>query len=60
MTAQELAGIASMMPSDAQVRFTCRKNDNPHDDYYEVHLAYLLEFQGEEKECALYLTGSST
>ena len=38
MTAQELAGIASEMPSDAQVRFACRKNDNPHDDYYEVHL----------------------
>lgn len=60
MTAQELMGICSQMPYDAQVRFTCRRMDNPHDDYYDVDGAYLLQFHtGDNPESALYLHGIS-
>lgn len=58
MTAMELAGIAANMPYDAEIRFVCKCDSNPHDDYFEVGRAYLLQYQdGENPECALYLTG---
>lgn len=57
MTAQELTAIASAMPYDADVRFVCKQYDNPHNDYYDVCCAYLLQFQNKDGECALYLTG---
>lgn len=60
MTAKDLADIAYSMPYDAEVRFVCKPDDNPHNDYYDVYHAYLLQYQGDDEGCVLYLTGSST
>lgn len=61
MTVQELAAITAGMPYDAQVRFVCNMDGNPHNDYYDVLHAYLLQFQGgDDDEGALYLTGGSS
>lgn len=58
MKVEELAVIAANLPYDAEVRFTCKRSDNTHDDYYEIEHAYFLQFKnGENPECALYLTG---
>lgn len=59
MTVEELMCVCSQLPYDAKVRFADRRGSNPHDDYYDVDGAYLLQFQiGEVRECALYLHGN--
>lgn len=45
MTAMELSGIVTSMPYDAEIRFVCNRDDNPHTDYYKVEHAYLLHFK---------------
>lgn len=43
MTAERLMQILSNVPFDTEVRFACTRDDNPHNDYYDVVDAYLMQ-----------------